>query len=78
MAVDPITSTLRARRTCTNFEDSSLKRPKQCICNYLPFPIVDFHKNILTCASQNMDEEMSKLVALKIVQTHTQLMKRQS
>ena len=29
--------------------------------------------NILTCASQNMDEEMSKLVAVKIVQTMTQL-----
>ena len=24
--------------------------------------------NILTCASQNMDEEMSKLVAVKIIQ----------
>ena len=26
----------------------------------------------------NMDEEMSKLVAVKIIQTYTQLMKRQS
>ena len=34
--------------------------------------------NILTCALQNMDGEMSKLVAVKIIQTHTQLMKRQS
>ena len=30
--------------------------------------------NILTCASQNMDEEMSKLLAVKIIQTYTQLM----
>ena len=45
MAVDPTTSTLRARRTNTNFEDSSLKRPKRCIYNYLLFPIVNFHKN---------------------------------
>ena len=29
--------------------------------------------NILTSASQNTDEEMSKLVAVKIVQTMTQL-----
>ena len=34
--------------------------------------------NILTCASQNMDEEMSKLLAVKIIQTYTQLMKMQS
>ena len=34
--------------------------------------------NILTCASQNMDEEISKLVSVKIIQTYTQLMKRQS
>ena len=33
--------------------------------------------NILTCASQNMDEETSKLIAVKIIQTYTQLMKRQ-
>ena len=39
---------------------------------------VDPAWNILPCASQNMDEEMSKLVALKIIQTYTQLMKRQS
>ena len=39
---------------------------------------VDPAWNILTCASQNMDEEMSKLVAVKIVQTMTQLMKTQS
>ena len=32
----------------------------------------------LTCASQNMDEEMSKLLAVKIIQTYTQLMKMQS
>ena len=38
---------------------------------------VDPAWNILTCASQNMNEEMSKLVAVKIVQTMTQLMKRQ-
>ena len=36
---------------------------------------VDPAWNILTCASQNTDEEMSKLVAVKIVQTMTQLMK---
>ena len=30
---------------------------------------VDPAWNILTCASQNTDEEMSKLVAVKIVQT---------
>ena len=35
-------------------------------------------QNILTCALQSMDEEMSKLAALKIIQTYTQLMKRQS
>ena len=34
--------------------------------------------NILTCASQNMDEEMSKLLAVKIIQTYTQPMKMQS
>ena len=39
---------------------------------------VDPAWNILTCASQNTDEEMSKLVDVKIVQTMTQLMKRQS
>ena len=44
---------------------------------------VDPAENILTCASQNIDEEMSKLVAVvavKIIdiQTSTQLMKRQS
>ena len=38
---------------------------------------VDLAWDILTCASQNMDEEMSKLVAVKIIQTYTQLMKRQ-
>ena len=36
---------------------------------------VDPAWNILTCASQNMVEEMSKLLALKIIQTYTQLMK---
>ena len=35
---------------------------------------VDPAWNILTCASQNMDEEMSKLLAVKIIQ----LMKMQS
>ena len=39
---------------------------------------VDPAWNILTCASQNNDEEMSKLVAVKIIQTYKQLMKRQS
>ena len=42
---------------------------------------VDPTWNILTCASQNMDEEMlemSKLVAVKIIQTFSQLMRRQS
>ena len=39
---------------------------------------VDPAWNILTCASQNMDEEMSKLLAVKIIQTYTQLMKMQS
>ena len=39
---------------------------------------VDPAWNILNWASQNMDEEMSKLVAVKIIQTYTQLMKRQS
>ena len=39
---------------------------------------VDPAWNILTCASQNMDEEMSKLLAAKIIQTYTQLMKMQS
>lgn len=33
--------------------------------------------DILTCVSQNIDEEKSKLVAVKIVQTYTQLMKKQ-
>ena len=28
--------------------------------------------------AQNMDEEMSKLLAVKIIQTYTQLMKMQS
>ena len=32
---------------------------------------VDPAWNILTCVSQNMDEEMSKLVAVKIIQTYT-------
>ena len=35
---------------------------------------VDSAWNILTCASQNMDEEMS----VKIIETYTQLMKMQS
>ena len=41
---------------------------------------VDPAWNILTFASQNMDEEMSKLLAVKIIQTFklTQLMKMQS
>ena len=39
---------------------------------------VDPAWNILTCASQNMDKEMSKLLAVKIIQTYTQLMKMQS
>ena len=39
---------------------------------------VDPAWNILTCASQSMDGEMTKLVAVKIVQTMTELMKRQS
>ena len=39
---------------------------------------VDPAWNILTCASQNMDEEMSKLLAAKIIQTYTQLKKMQS
>ena len=29
-------------------------------------------------STQNMDEEMSKLLAVKIIQTYTQLMKMQS
>ena len=39
---------------------------------------VDPAWNILACASQNMDEKISKLVAVKIIKTYTQLMKRQS
>ena len=39
---------------------------------------VDPAWNNLTCASPNGNEEMSKLVAVKIIQTYTQLMKRQS
>ena len=40
---------------------------------------VDPAWNILTCASQNiMDEEKSKLLAVKMNQTYTQLMKMQS
>ena len=31
---------------------------------------VDPAWNILTCPSQNVDEEMSKLVAVKIIQTY--------
>ena len=41
----------------------------------------ELHLNLFTCASQNINEEMSKLlavVAVKIIQTSTQLMKRQS
>ena len=37
---------------------------------------VDPAWNILTCASQNMDAENLKLVALKITPTYTKLMKR--
>ena len=32
---------------------------------------VDPARNILTCPSQNVDEEMPKLVAVKIIQTYT-------
>ena len=32
---------------------------------------VDPAWNILTCSTQNADEEMSKLVAVKIIQTYT-------
>ena len=32
---------------------------------------VDPAWNLLTCASQNMDEEMTKLVDVKIIQTYT-------
>ena len=40
---------------------------------------VDSAWNILTCSSQNMDEEMSKLLDVKIIQTYTQfIMKMQS
>ena len=36
---------------------------------------VDPEWSILTCASQNIDEEMSKLLAVKIIQTYTQLIR---
>ena len=39
---------------------------------------VDPAWNILTCASQNMDEEMSKFVAVKIIQTYTQLLNEEA
>ena len=39
---------------------------------------VDPAWNILPCASHNMDEEMSRFLAVKIIQTYTQLMKMQS
>ena len=39
---------------------------------------VDPAWNILTCAWQNMDEEISKLLAVRIIQTYAQLMKMQS
>ena len=42
---------------------------------------VDPAWNILTCSSQNMDEELLhdvKVASVKIIQTYTQLMKMQS
>ena len=38
----------------------------------------DLSWNILTWVSQNMDEKKARLVAKKIIQTYTQLTKRQS
>ena len=65
----------------------NIDKASRTICNgiwhksqQLQFKIVSVDPtwNILTCASQNMNEEKSKLVAVKITQTYTQLMKRQS
>ena len=69
----------------------NINKPSRTICNGIcrksqKLQLVEIRKmvsvdpawNILTCASQNMDEEMSKLVAVKIFQTCTQLMKWQS
>ena len=60
----------------------NINKPSKTICNgvsqksqQLQFAetrkMVSAHPawNILTCTSQNMDEEMAKLVAVKIIQT---------
>ena len=60
----------------------NINKPSKTICNgvcqksqQLQFAEIrkmvpaDPARNILTCTSQNMDEEMSKLVAVKIIQT---------
>ena len=65
----------------------NINKASRTICNGIcpksqQLQLVEIRKivsawNILTCASQNMDEEMSKLAAVKFIQTYAQLMKRQ-
>lgn len=45
MAADPITSTLKARRTHQKLDFSRLTQPKQCIYNYVRIRIVHFQMN---------------------------------
>ena len=66
----------KASRTICN--ESCQKSQKLQFAEIRKMVSVDPAWNILTCASQNMDEEMSKLLAVKIIQTYTQLMKMQS
>ena len=68
----------KASRTICNGISQKSQQPQ--FADIRKLVSVDPTWNILTCALQNklMDEEMSKLVAVKIIQTYTQLMKRQS
>ena len=66
----------KTSRTVCN--ESCLKSQQLQFAEIRKMVSVDPAWNILTCASQNMDEEMSKLLAVKIIQTYTQLMKMQS
>ena len=66
----------KASRTICN--ESCQKSQQLQFAEIRKMVFVDPAWNILTCASQNMDEEMSKLFAVKIIQTYTQLMKMQS
>ena len=60
---------IKASRTICN--ESCQKSQKLQFAEIRKMVSVDPAWNILICASQNMDEEMSKLLAVKIIQTYS-------